>query len=278
MSTHLHHYTGLKTQKAYDAKTALSLAVLCDVAYDDEPEIIQQMATLGFATCEFVSVRKAGDIDTQAFIASNDKEMVVSFRGSQDINDWFANFQAVKDPGPLTDTKAHEGFQDALFPAVIQITNSIDKQRDNNQRIWMTGHSLGGALCSLYAAMLFEAGYTVYGIYTFASPRPGDHPLAEELEKMMKHVGKGPHHRVMNDGDFVPHLPPEPFFSHSGTRMILKKDGEEKTKRQWQRLKVNMFKGLMGMTGNIRNIKNNHVLDGTNGYIARLVRQVNRGG
>ena len=277
MSTYLQHYTGLKAQKTYDAKTALSLAVLCHVAYDDKANIHQQILDLGFDGCEFISVRKAGDIDTQAFIASNRDDIVVSFRGSEDINDWFANFQAVKDPGPLNNTKAHEGFQDALFPAVIQITNCIDKLRDNNQRLWMTGHSLGGALCSLYAAMLFEAGYTVYGIYTFASPRPGDHPLAEELEAKMKQVGKGPHHRVMNEGDFVPHLPPEPFFSHSGTRMILKKNSEEKTKTQWKRLKVNMFKELMSMTGNIRNIKGNHVLDSSDGYIARLVRQVNRG-
>ena len=48
-----------------------------------------------------------------------DNDVVVVFRGSDSKEDWFANFQASQDPGPLGGTRAHEGFQDALFPAVI---------------------------------------------------------------------------------------------------------------------------------------------------------------
>jgi|TARA_B110000438_G_C15819586_1_gene653715 triacylglycerol lipase len=211
MSEYLEHYTGLRRTKRYDAKTALSMAVLCDLAYRNGSAIKAGAKQLGFDSCDFINVRKAKDIDTQCFIAGNEQDIVVVFRGSDDVNDWFANFQAVHDPGPLT--KTHEGFQDALFPSVIQVTNSIDHMNDNEQRIWVTGHSLGGALCSLYAAMMFEAGYTVYGIYTFASPRPGDDALATALDHEMMTQGKGPHHRVMNEKDVVPHLPPEPFLA-----------------------------------------------------------------
>ena len=51
------------------------------------------------------------------------------FAAPNKINDWFANFQAVRDPGPLVKTKAHEGFQDALFPAVVGLTHAIDRFR-----------------------------------------------------------------------------------------------------------------------------------------------------
>jgi triacylglycerol lipase len=32
----------------------------------------------------------------------------------------------------------------------------------------------------------------------------------------------GPHFRVVNFGDVVPHMLPEPFYSHCGVRGILK--------------------------------------------------------
>ena len=149
MSEFLQHYTGLVARRPYHAPTALSLAVLCDVSYQPAAKAKAAAAKLGYTRSAFVNVRKAKDIDTQCLIIGDDKNVVVVFRGSDDINDWFANFQAVRDPGPLTKTKAHEGFQDALFPSVIQVTNAIDSMLDNHQRIWVTGHSLGGALCSL---------------------------------------------------------------------------------------------------------------------------------
>ncbi|MBT5901265.1 MAG: lipase family protein, partial [Opitutaceae bacterium] len=161
MSDYLEHYTGLNPRKTYHAPTALSMAVLCDLSYQKPTAAKAGAAKLGYTRSAFINVRKAKDIDTQCLIIGNSANVVVVFRGSDDINDWFANFQAVRDPGPLTKTKAHEGFQDALFPSVIQVTNSIDGMLDNNQRIWVTGHSLGGALTSLYSAMMFEAGYTV---------------------------------------------------------------------------------------------------------------------
>ena len=279
MSEHLNLYTGLKARKAYHAPTALSLAVLCDLAYDDASVIETGTQSLGFDRCKFIDVRKAKDIDTQCFVAGNADTIVVVFRGSDDINDWFANFQAVRDPGPLTKTKAHEGFQDALFPSVIQVTNAIDSMLnlDKPQRIWVTGHSLGGALGSLYSAMMYESGYTVYGIYTFASPRPGDAKLADALEAKMKTESKGPHHRVMNENDIVPHVPPEPFFSHSGKRMILEANKEVTTSKGWRRVKKRIFEKLMDLTGRDKwDVKGNHVLGGPKGYIQRLNRQVKR--
>jgi len=114
-----------------------------------------------------IEIVKKPDIDTQCYVMSNADNIVVVFRGSNSLEDWFANFQAVYDPGPLNNTKAHEGFQDSLFPAVIGITNLLDNVFSKNNKIWITGHSLGGALSSLYAGMLIENKYRVYGIYTF---------------------------------------------------------------------------------------------------------------
>jgi hypothetical protein len=57
---------------------------------------------------------------------SDADNIVVVFRGSDSKEDWFANFQASQDTGPLKGTDAHEGFQDALYSAVIVLTRHVD--------------------------------------------------------------------------------------------------------------------------------------------------------
>ncbi len=273
MSDYSDYFTGLRARKSYDPATALSLAVACELAYKAKPVIEKTVVGWGFPGFAFVNVKKGHDIDTQGFVMANEKDVVVVFRGSDKINDWFANFQAVRDPGPLVKTKAHEGFQDALFPAVVGLAHAIDRLRTGQQRVWFTGHSLGGALCSLCAGMMVENNYPVYGIYTFASPRPGDDDFAKALSKAVP----GPHHRVVNEGDIVPHLPPEPFFSHPGKRMILKKRGHETSKSAWTKLRKKIFSKLMDLTGRPWDIADNHVLDDPDsGYIVRLIDQVAR--
>ncbi|MEE4660781.1 MAG: lipase family protein, partial [Halieaceae bacterium] len=233
-------FIGLAPKKSYDPATALSLAIACDLAYADADTIASVSAGWGYSEFCFINVLKGRDIDTQGFVMSNATDVVCVLRGSDNTADWFANFQAVYDPGPLVKTRAHEGFQDALYPAVIALTNAIDTMHGASKRIWVTGHSLGGALCALYAGMLIENGYKVFGIYTFASPRPGDDEYAQALNKVM---GKGPFYRIVNDGDVVPHLPPEPFYSHPGRRVMLSASKKRDTsKRGWTRLREKMFK------------------------------------
>ncbi len=218
-------------------------------------------------TCLLRKREESSDIDTQGLVIGNEKHVIVAFRGSASLQDWFTNFQAVRDPGPLKKTKAHEGFQDALFPAVLSLTNALEAYRDNNQRIWLTGHSLGGALASLYSGMLIENGYPVYGLYHFGSPRPGNGAFDKKLNDSIP----GPHFRIANVGDIVPHVPPEPFFSHPGRRVILKPRRRETSKSAWTKVRKAIFSRFMNMTGNPLIIKDNHVLDEKeSGYLDRL--------
>jgi triacylglycerol lipase len=205
---------------------------------------------------------------------SDEENVIVVFRGSDSGQDWFANFQASQDPGPFDDTGAHEGFQDSLYPAVIALTEHLHCSSDHAKRIWVTGHSLGGALASLYAGMLFENGTDVYGVYTFGSPRPGNARFATELNKCLK----GPHYRIVNSGDVVPHVPPEPFFSHPGKRIILKsRGGRERTKGSWLDERIAALKHFVSITGQRFDIADNHRLDSAgNGYIARLIKDLAR--
>ena len=268
------YFSGIKARKAYDPGTALSLAVACDLAYKAENTVKRTSRAWGFRHCSFVERTKGHDIDTQGYVMADETDIVCVFRGSDDIRDWFANFQAVRDPGPLQGTQAHEGFQDSLYPAVIAFTNAIDSYGGDTKRIWITGHSLGGAICSLYAGMLIENGYEVYAVYNFASPRPGNDDYAVQLNQAMQNR---PHYRVVNDGDIVPHLPPEPFFSHPGKRVLLYANKKSTATSAWTQMRKKVFEVLMSLTGKPWERIEKHLLHHPDhGYIKMLIDDLGR--
>lgn len=267
------YFNGIVPNDIYDERNSLSLALACDLAYEKENAISSTVEKWGYNFVGFKSVVKKPDIDTQLFVMSNDENIVVVFRGSESLKDWFANFQTVYDPGPLKNTKAHEGFQDALFPSVISVTNLIDSVWKEEKKIWVTGHSLGGALCSLYAGMLIEHGYKVYGIYTFASPRPGDGAFESKLNSRVI----GPHFRVVNSGDIVPHVPPEPFYSHPGKRVILKEESKVDSDDFWFEQRVEALREFIKNTVNLLDVGDNHRLSADDeSYIPRLIKDLAR--
>lgn len=270
--TYYDRFEPIVARRPYDEQNALSLAVACDLAYDNRKTIRATVSGWGMTLVDIISKKKGRDIDTQCFIMADDANIFVVFRGSDSKEDWFANFQASQDPGPLKNTGAHEGFQDALYPAVIALTRHVQHE-GHGRRIWISGHSLGGALCSLYAGMLIENGLDVYGIYTFASPRPGSAEYEQQLNKLIA----GPHYRVVNDGDIVPHLPPEPFFSHPGRRIILKATKKERTKGSWLKQRIAALKHFVKVTGQKFDVADNHRLSADNeSYIPRLIRDLER--
>ena len=267
------HFLGIEQTDSYDEKTALSLAVACDLAYEQQDTISSIVSEWQYQFIGFKNIVKKPDIDTQCFVMSNDENIVVVFRGSDDLKDWFSNFQAVYDPGPLKETKVHEGFQDALFPSVISLTNLINSVNPINKCIWITGHSLGGALCSLFAGMLIEHGYKVYGIYTYASPRPGNGAFESKLNNRVV----GPHYRVVNSGDIIPHVPPEPFFSHPGKRVILKEESKDNSNDSWLKQRFEVLEKFIKSTANLLDVGDNHRLSADDeSYIPRLIKDLKR--
>lgn len=267
-------FQGINQTESYDEKTSLSLAIACDLAYEkDENKVALVVESWGYQFNGAIEIVKKPDVDTQCYVMSNTDNIVVVFRGSDALKDWFANFQAVYDPGPLKNTKAHEGFQDSLFPAVIGITNLLDSVLSKDKKIWITGHSLGGALSSLYAGMLIENKYRVYGIYTFASPRPGN----EAFRVGLNHKIIGPHYRVVNFGDIVPHIPPEPFYSHPGARIILKEEMKEHSDDSWFSQRIEALKVFIANAAETLDIADNHRLSADEeSYIPRLIKDLER--
>lgn len=107
--------------------------------------------------------------------------------------------------------RLHRGFFDAVLECFDEVIDTVAARRQNNSPIYITGHSLGGAMAAVFQARLAEAGYhplfrpRVYRIppatacYTFGMPRYQDMVAKAMLPQ--------PFH-VFNELDAVPTVPP----------------------------------------------------------------------
>jgi triacylglycerol lipase len=152
----------------------------------------------------------------RAMVFSNDKVVVVSFRGSEmdlsqapvdTFNNWVGtNIQTRLQDQPMLGpgVQVHDGFWTALDSVYKGVAAETAKQGGFKQKkVFVTGHSLGGALATLCALRLQKDNYGSPAVYTFASPRVGNDKFQAAFRLT--------HRRWVNQNDLVTQMPPEIF-------------------------------------------------------------------
>ena len=126
---------------------------------------------------------------------------ILIFRGTDNVKNVWTDIDArpTKDDS-LDGAYLHRGFKDAA----TWIFEDIKRDYTLEKTVYLTGHSLGGAVAQIIGLWLHNAGYHVQ-IYTFGSPKVsttffGNRPI---------------HYRMLVRNDPVPFVPPYPFL-HSG--------------------------------------------------------------
>jgi hypothetical protein len=143
--------------------------------------------------------------DIHARITENETDVIVAFRGTTDLRNWLTDLDCAWD---LEDgCRVHRGFARALDSVQGQITEEILARRGDGKRIWLTGHSLGGALAMLYAWRFFNARLEApfAGIYTFGQPRVGNAAF-RDIYNFTHELFRGTF-RVVHGDDVVPRMP-----------------------------------------------------------------------
>lgn len=139
------------------------------------------------------------------FIVESDSNIVVAFRGSASAPDFIADASALQVEYnfiPLAG-KTHAGFTLIYSSFRDQIISELQKL-PYSKNIFITGHSLGGALAVLNAAdIAVNTGFKQPVMCNFGGPRTGDPVFAKEYEKLVKASV-----RYVNLYDIVPLLPP----------------------------------------------------------------------
>ena len=230
----------------WGTKKSFLLSSMAHISYFHEIKIKSYLSQLGAEKVIFYDIDGA-----QAFLSLWENKAILSFRGTQPIEDkgkhhhklgFFHKFRIKHflhlplDPlsliylnnDILADLKfipttfdnietvnVHTGFLGELDKLWLNIAEDIN-QYVKGIPIWVTGHSLGGAMATL-AGMR----HNFEEVVTFGEPRVGFH--VEQAFKAKKHI------RYVNGDDPVTKLPPELLFgyNHHGNPIhISDNDGE----------------------------------------------------
>jgi len=154
----------------------LTYALLADAAYSTQP-------TYG-----------APDSAARAIVSTTEDGQVIGFPGSDDLACWMADFNVRWVRTPQLGN-VHRGFWEAmmsLWPALQTAAPAV-----------VYGHSEGGALALLYAALLSVAGKPPRAVYAFEPPKVS---IDSVIGTILARAGVALHlHR--NGNDLVPLLP-----------------------------------------------------------------------
>lgn len=155
------------------------------------------------------------DATAQLILTHDRTTAIVSFRGTQLTNpwNWLADMSTKKVTLPGTG-RVHLGFL-RNFQAVWYGAKGIEQQLRAHaptlQAVYLTGHSLGGALALLAGMTLqqhqeedFSMWSLVRGIYTYGQPM-----VVDDRDRVLVHDRIGDRvFRHVYGNDVVPHLPP----------------------------------------------------------------------
>jgi len=225
----------------WDPQNARVLVYASDLAYKDAASIKAAAAAWGMKSTIVASSASV----LQAIVLGDDEKVILAFRGTRpdQMKDWMTDFNigqssfteyfTAPDVGMV-----HEGFAHLLSGSWKQIVGATLALQDKGQTLWITGHSLGGALALMAAAAFtFAERLPVNGLYDFVQPRVGDLDFCTQCDS---HFGEVMF-RFVNNEDIVtrvpprvvPHLPLPEFYGHCGNLRFFDAEGILRSDEHW---------------------------------------------
>lgn len=218
---------------AYSDRTALLMARVARRAYEKFDQdgaalklFSDGLSAVGLEECADLVDAKSG---TAGFIAASKDIIIVAFRGTENLLDWRTNVMAEWSElkgGVRVHTgffRAYSTIRDKMLAAVTHLVKARPRP------VYITGHSLGGALACMATAELANADDdevrdSIAACYTFGCPRAGDASFDWYV--------KVPLYRVTNGIDIVPTVPPAIIgYRHVGDTRYFRNSGEAPFRR-----------------------------------------------
>lgn len=206
----------------FSYEKAAHFAKLSQLAYGEPDQIYDKLIDMGYTDVKFFDHGGA-----QAYGMCGMGVVVIAFRGTQptQFNDVKADLRAFKTWDNTIGCRVHTGFKCEVDDIWPEIETWLSSQKF--KQIYTTGHSLGGAMCTLAATRLPSS--TI--IYNFGSPRVGSFKFAKVLNERHEI------HRFVNNNDIVPRVP---FvfmgYGHAGNLHYINTYGKICNASIWQRL------------------------------------------
>jgi triacylglycerol lipase len=252
-----------------DWRNANFLGFASDLAY-----LPEAVAAPKFQELLGMDARLISRDNTQCYVLTNAEHIVLAFRGTEapttidGLKDWLLtdamNLLIVPEGRLGTDfiaagvsARFHQGFISALAEIWDPVDEAVAAELKASERpLWITGHSLGGALALLAGWLFVRKFVNVHQIITFGGPMIGNKDAVQAFDSGLK----GKIFRYVDPRDPVPQLPTMSLvaneFYHCEQMMCL---GEMAQGSFWKNLAVNSVGGVF--TGGGVDAAWKHVMD-----------------
>lgn len=180
---------------------AFRCAKLARDAYREKTELIDKYGA-GFEGLKWCGWIENPATDAQGFVVhhAENGELYCAFRGTKGLRDIMVDVKALPAMSPYhpgASSKVHSGFYEAFqsirqhLPAPLDGTAQSWKLADGLEvtevtRMYVTGHSLGGAVANFAFCHLSQHSNGAIKLYTFGAPPVGDSRFADYLNHITR--------------------------------------------------------------------------------------------
>lgn len=202
----LNNYTILKN---HEPQLNLDIAVL--LAEASAAAYSQLAASKWAVQNDFGGANPINQGNIQGFWCVKEDVALLAFRGTSNPGQWIRDARILPMSHPWG--WVHRGFGKGILAIEEDFQKFIETvKQQSGRKVWVTGHSLGGALAVIAAANLKIDQITPM-VYTYGQPRAGFDKFAENFNQALP----GRLYRIINQSDIVARVPPDPFYRHTGT-------------------------------------------------------------
>ncbi len=242
-----------------DATVAHVLGTCAGYAYSEADTVAMIMARMGLRDNRCLKIHQSVDpmfISSTAFLIQSDdgRSLILCYRGTEPVNliNWLTDVDinpekvAIAFPDAPGTFEVHGGFYRNVRATRYEVITALERALSGQsilaesesmphplETLYITGHSLGGAMAALMAIMVItEPAYTsiaakLKAVYTFGQPMIGTPALAEACDSH-PFLGQSVL-RYLYGNDVVPQAPPTASgaFAHFGPEYQYEKKGDE---------------------------------------------------
>jgi triacylglycerol lipase len=193
------------TREILSKEWAVFLAECCQMAYDQYLQNGIFSVPYGFKVVKEFKGVSFHSLEWFGFILESDETVIVAFRGTQSDPDWISDAEIYQEAFPYCAAKplVHGGFL-SIYESFRKVVLDGLAPLSKEKTLFITGHSLGGALAALHALdCSVNSDFSSIYMYSYAAPRVGDPSFTKEFNR---HVPASI--RFVNLADVVPFVPP----------------------------------------------------------------------